>query len=99
MIRSSILSVTHDQRLQLILVGFASVPSWKAAGFGAPSPSPPRCWWGWASKPLYAAGLCLIANTAPVAFGAMGIPVIVAGRCRASTPSIIGQMAGASCPS
>ena len=31
-------------------------------------------------RPLYAAGLCLIVNTAPVAFGAMGIPVIVAGQ-------------------
>ena len=32
-------------------------------------------------NPLYAAGLCLIANTAPVAFGALGIPIIVAGQC------------------
>ena len=49
-------------------------------------------------KPLYAAGLCLIANTAPVAFGAMGIPVIVAGQVSGIDPFLIGQMAGRQLP-
>ena len=45
-------------------------------------------------NPLYAAGLCLIANTAPVAFGAMGIPIIVGGQVTGIDPFKIGQMAG-----
>lgn len=50
-IRSSILSVTHDQRLQLILVGFCFGAFWKARqALAPPSPSPPRCWWAWASS-------------------------------------------------
>lgn len=49
-------------------------------------------------KPLYAAGLCLIANTAPVAFGAMGIPIIVAGQVSGVDAFAIGQMAGRQLP-
>jgi L-lactate transport len=49
-------------------------------------------------NPLYAAGLCLIANTAPVAFGAMGIPMIVAGQVTGLDPFKIGQMAGRQLP-
>lgn len=49
-------------------------------------------------RPLYAAGLCLIANTAPVAFGAMGIPIIVAGQVTGLDPFHIGQMAGRQLP-
>jgi L-lactate permease len=49
-------------------------------------------------NPLYAAGLCLIANTAPVAFGAMGIPIIVAGQVTGIDPFKIGQMAGRQLP-
>lgn len=49
-------------------------------------------------KPLYAAGLCLIVNTAPVAFGAMGIPIIVAGQVTGLDAFEIGQMAGRQLP-
>jgi L-lactate transport len=49
-------------------------------------------------NPLYAAGLCLIANTAPVAFGAMGIPMIVAGQVTGLEAFKIGQMAGRQLP-
>ncbi len=74
-IRSSILSVTPDQRLQLILVGFCFGAFLEgAAGFGAPVAITAALLVGLGFKPLYAAGLCLIGNTAPVAFGAMGIP-------------------------
>ena len=48
--------------------------------------------------PFKAAVLCLIANTAPVAFGAMGIPVIVAGQVSGIDPFLIGQMAGRQLP-
>jgi L-lactate permease len=98
-IRSSILSVTHDQRLQLILVGFCFGAFLEgAAGFGAPVAITAALLVGLGFKPLYAAGLCLIANTAPVAFGAMGIPVIVAGQVSGIDPFKIGQMAGRQLP-
>jgi len=45
-------------------------------------------------KPFYAAGICLIANTAPVAFAAVGIPIITAGAVSSMDPALIGQMAG-----
>lgn len=98
-IRSSILSITHDQRLQLILVGFCFGAFLEgAAGFGAPVAITAALLVGLGFKPLYAAGLCLIANTAPVAFGAMGIPVIVAGQVSGLDPFLIGQMAGRQLP-
>ena len=98
-IRSSILSVTHDQRLQLILVGFCFGAFLEgAAGFGAPVAITAALLVGLGFKPLYAAGLCLIANTAPVAFGAMGIPVIVAGQVSGIDPFLSGQMAGRQLP-
>lgn len=72
-IRSSILSLTENQRLQMLLVGFAFGTFLEgAAGFGAPVASTATLLVGLGFKPLYAAGLCLIVNTAPVAFGAMG---------------------------
>ena len=49
-------------------------------------------------RPLYAAGLCLVANTAPVAFGAMGIPVLVAGQVSNIDPFHIGQIEGRQLP-
>ena len=49
-------------------------------------------------NPLYAAGLCLIVNTAPVAFGAMGIPILVAGQVTGIGSFAIGQMVGRQLP-
>ena len=98
-IRSSILSVTEDQRLQLILVGFCFGAFLEgAAGFGAPVAITAALLVGLGFRPLYAAGLCLIGNTAPVAFGAMGIPVIVAGQVSGLDPMLISQMAGRQLP-
>lgn len=98
-IRSSILSVTPDQRLQMLLVGFAFGAFLEgAAGFGAPVAITAALLVGLGFKPLYAAGLCLIVNTAPVAFGAMGIPIIVAGQVTGLDPFEIGQMAGRQLP-
>lgn len=98
-IRSSILSVTSDQRLQMLLVGFAFGAFLEgAAGFGAPVAITAALLVGLGFKPLYAAGLCLIVNTAPVAFGAMGIPIIVAGQVTGLDPFEIGQMAGRQLP-
>ena len=98
-IRSSILSVTEDQRLQLILVGFCFGAFLEgAAGFGAPVAITAALLVGLGFKPLYAAGLCLIGNTAPVAFGAMGIPIIVAGQVSGVYTMEISQMAGRQLP-
>ncbi|MEN5101420.1 L-lactate permease [Stenotrophomonas sp. TWI809] len=98
-IRASILSVTEDQRLQMLMVGFAFGAFLEgAAGFGAPVAITAALLVGLGFKPLYAAGLCLIVNTAPVAFGAMGIPIIVAGQVTGLDTFEIGQMAGRQLP-
>ncbi|WP_028311216.1 lactate permease LctP family transporter [Derxia gummosa] len=98
-IRASILSITDDQRLQMLLVGFAFGAFLEgAAGFGAPVAITSALLVGLGFNPLYAAGLCLIANTAPVAFGAMGIPILVAGKVTGIDPFLIGKMAGHQLP-
>lgn len=76
-IRSSVLSITEDRRIQALLVAFSFGAFLEgAAGFGAPVAISAALLVGLGFNPLYAAGLCLIANTAPVAFGAIGIPII-----------------------
>ncbi len=98
-IRSSILSITEDQRLQMLFVGFAFGTFLEgAAGFGAPVAITAALLVGLGFKPLYAAGLCLIVNTAPVAFGAMGIPIIVAGQVSGVETMEISQMVGRQLP-
>lgn len=98
-IRSSVISITEDQRLQMILVGFSFGAFLEgAAGFGAPVAITAALLVGMGFNPLYAAGLCLIANTAPVAFGAMGIPIIAAGKVSGLDPYNIGQIAGRQLP-
>lgn len=98
-IRSSVISVTEDQRLQMLLVGFSFGAFLEgAAGFGAPVAITAALLVGLEFNPLYAAGLCLITNTAPVAFGAMGIPIIVAGQVTGIDPFKIGVMAGRQLP-
>lgn len=98
-IRASVISITEDQRLQMILVGFSFGAFLEgAAGFGAPVAITAALLVGLGFNPLYAAGLCLIANTAPVAFGAMGIPIIVAGQVSGLDAYHIGQVAGRQLP-
>ena len=98
-IRASVVSLTEDQRLQMLLVGFAFGAFLEgAAGFGAPVAITAALLVGLGFNPLYAAGLCLISNTAPVAFGAMGIPITVAGQVTGLDPFKIGQMAGRQLP-
>ncbi|MBB3104082.1 lactate permease LctP family transporter [Azomonas macrocytogenes] len=98
-IRSSVLSITGDQRMQVLLIGFSFGAFLEgAAGFGAPVAITAALLVGLGFNPLYAAGLCLIANTAPVAFGALGIPIIVAGQVTGIDPFAIGAMAGRQLP-
>ncbi|WJE52556.1 lactate permease LctP family transporter [Bacillus cereus] len=98
-IRASVLSITNDHRLLVILIGFSFGAFLEgAAGFGAPVANTAALLAGLGLNPLYAAGLCLIANTAPVAFGAMGIPITVAGQVTGIDAHKIGQMAGHQLP-
>ncbi|MGX5556389.1 L-lactate permease [Bacillus cereus] len=98
-IRASVLSITNDHRLLVILIGFSFGAFLEgAAGFGAPVAITAALLAGLGLNPLYAAGLCLIANTGPVAFGAMGIPITVAGQVTGIDPHKIGQMAGHQLP-
>ena len=98
-IRASVVSITEDQRLQMLLVGFSFGAFLEgAAGFGAPVAITAALLAGLGFNPLYAAGLCLIANTAPVAFGAMGIPILVAGQVTGIDAFKIGAMAGRQLP-
>lgn len=76
-IRGSIASISQDHRLQLLLIGFSFNAFLEgAAGFGVPIAISAALLTQLGFKPLKAAGLCLIANAASGAFGAIGIPVI-----------------------
>lgn len=79
-IKNSLASLTDDRRLQAIFIAFAFGSFIEGtAGFGTPVAITAAMLVGLGFNPLYAAGICLIANTAPVAFGAIGIPIVVAG--------------------
>jgi lactate permease len=76
-IRASLAGLTADRRIQALLIAFcfgAFIEG--AAGFGTPVAIAGATLVGLGFRPLYAAGVCLVANTAPVAFGAIGIPVV-----------------------
>ncbi|ACB94213.1 L-lactate permease [Beijerinckia indica] len=76
-LQDSIANVTPDRRLQLLLVAFAFGAFFEgAAGFGTPVAVTGAILIGLGFSPLAASGLSLIANTAPVAFGALGAPVV-----------------------
>src|SRR5690606_36262099 len=72
-IKNFMASVTPDRRLQALLIAFSFGAFLEgAAGFGAPVAISAAMLVGLGFNPLYAAGICLIANTAPVAFGSVG---------------------------
>ena len=76
-LRDSIASITRDRRLQLLFVAFSFGAFFEgAAGFGTPVAVTGAMLIGLGFSPLAASGLSLIANTAPVAYGALGTPVI-----------------------
>src|SRR4026209_1206786 len=76
-IKSSIGGLTDDRRLQALFIAFSFAAFIEgAAGFGAPVAVSGAMLAGLGFNPFYAAGICLLANTAPVAFGSIGIPVI-----------------------
>jgi lactate permease len=76
-LRESITGLTRDRRLQLLLVAFCFGAFFEgASGFGTPVAVTGAILMGLGFSPLLASGLSLIANTAPVAFGALGTPII-----------------------
>jgi lactate permease len=75
-IKDSIGGITTDRRLQAMLIAFALGAFIEgAAGFGTPVAVAAAMMTGLGFSPFFAAGICLLANTAPVAFGSIGIPV------------------------
>ncbi|MBA3973624.1 MAG: lactate permease [Candidatus Solibacter sp.] len=76
-VKDSVGSLTQDRRLQALLIAFAFGAFIEgAAGFGTPVAVAAAMLTGLGFSPFYAAGICLLANTAPVAFGSIGIPVV-----------------------
>ncbi len=92
-------SITSDRRLQALLIAFSFGSFLEGtAGFGAPVAITAAMLVGLGFDPLYAAGICLIANTAPVAFGAVGIPITVASQVTSIPEMAISQMVGRTLP-
>jgi L-lactate transport len=76
-IKDSVGRLTQDRRLQALLIAFAFGAFLEgAAGFGTPVAVAAAMLTGLGFSPFYAAAICLIANTAPVAFGAIGTPLV-----------------------
>jgi lactate permease len=92
-------SITSDRRLQLLLIAFSFGSFLEGmAGFGAPVAITAAMLVGLGFNPLYAAGLCLIANTAPVAFGSIGIPITVASQVSGIPEMALSKMVGRTLP-
>jgi lactate permease len=76
-LQESLMGITQDRRLQLLLIAFCFGAFFEgAAGFGTPVAVTAAILIGLGFKPLQASGLSLIANTAPVAYGALGTPLV-----------------------
>lgn len=76
-LQNSLMGITQDRRLQLLLIAFCLGGFFEgAAGFGTPVAVTAAILIGLGFRPLQASGLSLIANTAPVAFGALGTPLV-----------------------
>jgi lactate permease len=91
----SIGSITPDRRLQLLLIAFAFGAFFEgASGFGTPVAVTGQIMMGLGFSPLASAGLSLIANTAPVAFGALGAPIAGLATATGIDPYLLGAMVG-----
>src|SRR5579872_4645934 len=76
-VKDSVGSLTEDRRLQALLIAFAFGAFIEgAAGFGTPVAVSAAMLTGLGFSPFYAAGICLLANTAPVAFGSIATPIL-----------------------
>lgn len=98
-IKHSMASITSDRRLQALLIAFAFGSFLEGtAGFGAPVAITAAMLVSLGFNAFYAAGICLIANTAPVAFGAIGIPITVASQVSGLPEMAISQLVGRTLP-
>ena len=98
-IKAFMASITADRRLQALLIAFSFGSFLEGtAGFGAPVAITAAMLVGLGFNPLYASGICLIANTAPVAFGSIGIPITVASQVSGIPEMAISQMVGRTLP-
>jgi lactate permease len=92
-------SIASDRRIQALIIAFSFGAFLEGtAGFGAPVAITAAMLIGLGFNPLYAAGLCLVANTAPVAFGSVGIPITVASQVTGIPELAISQMVGRTLP-
>jgi len=94
-IKDSIGALTADRRLQLLLIAFSfSAFIEGSAGFGSPVAVSAAMLAGLGFPPFYAAVLCLIGNTAPVAFGSIGIPIVTLTQITGLPMPALSAMAG-----
>jgi lactate permease len=98
-LKASVGRLSHDRRIQALLVAFSFGAFIEgASGFGTPVAICSALLIGLGFTPLYAAGLSLIANTAPVAFGAIGTPILTLAAVTGIPAKTIGMMAGRQLP-
>jgi lactate permease len=94
-VQHSLTGITKDRRLQLLLIAFCFGAFFEgAAGFGTPVAVTAALLIGLGFKPLQASGLSLIANTAPVAFGGLGIPIIALSKVTGISEVVLSAMTG-----
>src|SRR6516162_5768676 len=99
LLQRAIGGVTEDRRLQLLLVAFSFGAFFEgASGFGTPVAITGSILIGLGFSPLAASGLSLIANTAPVAYGALGTPIQGLASVTGLDPYILGAMVGRQLP-
>ena len=97
-IKDSIGALSDDRRLQAVLIGFAFGAFIEgAAGFGTPVAVAAAMLTGLGFPPFYAAFICLVANTAPVAFGSLGIPVVTLANVTGLPMDALSSMTGRLC--
>jgi lactate permease len=97
-IKSSIGSLTDDRRLQAMFIAFSFGAFIEgAAGFGAPVAVSGAMLAGLGFNPFYAAGICLLANTAPVAFGSIGTPILTLANVTGIDKMLLSAMVGRLC--
>jgi lactate permease len=95
----SIGDITPDRRLQILLIAFAFGAFFEgASGFGTPVAVTGSIMMGLGFSPLAASGLSLIANTAPVAFGALGTPIVGLAAATGLDPLQLGAQVGRQLP-
>src|SRR6478609_3970849 len=98
-LQNTIGGVTNDRRLQLLLIAFSFGAFFEgASGFGTPVAVTGAILIGLGFSPLAASGLSLIANTAPVAYGALGTPIAGLASVTGIDPFLLGAMVGRQLP-